>query len=157
MPQEKPVQVRTPRNNEMKSKERILVLDSDNQTIEDISRAFDVCTNNSWELIRSSSTKQCLEMIKTDELKGVILGDTNKTNVIWLIRQIHQLSNLPLIVLSGIQDLPFELEALNTGADFVMNKPVRHMELVARIRAIRRHIEQCARRETHSRREVLVR
>jgi two-component system KDP operon response regulator KdpE len=52
-----------------------------------------------------------------------------------LCRRIRAESMVPIIVMSGDDDEPSKVEALDSGADDYIVKPVGHRELMARVRA----------------------
>jgi len=50
--------------------------------------------------------------------------------------------DLPVIMLTALDDLPTKVSALNGGADDYMTKPFAFEELIARMRAITRRVDQ---------------
>jgi two-component system OmpR family response regulator len=62
-----------------------------------------------------------------------------------LLRQIRQLSTVPVILLVPSDDYRVGIRGLDRGADHVMPKPVNEKELRARIRALLRRVRTAQR------------
>jgi two-component system, cell cycle response regulator CtrA len=59
-----------------------------------------------------------------------------------LLRELRQVSDAPVLVVSGIADVDAKLAALSSGADDYLTKPFHIRELIARIVAVRRRADR---------------
>lgn len=116
---------------------KALIAESDHETVDNISMAFDVCLPD-WKLVTTDSGKQCLEMVKDNYPDIVILGDLADMSGFDIIEQIRGYSEVPVMILSHINDEPVVVKAFDAGADGYMTKPFHQLELVVRVRAILR-------------------
>jgi two-component system KDP operon response regulator KdpE len=69
----------------------------------------------------------------------LVLGDGSG---IELCRELRFWSRMPILVLSGVQDEEQKVRALEAGADDYVTKPFAPGELVARLRAVFRRLEE---------------
>lgn len=56
----------------------------------------------------------------------------------WTLQRIRELSSVPIIVLSTLDDKGIEVECLDRGADLCLTRPISVRELQARVRALLR-------------------
>jgi two-component system, OmpR family, KDP operon response regulator KdpE len=61
------------------------------------------------------------------------------------LRQIRQMSSVPIIVLSEVEDSQVRIKSLDLGADYCLSKPVDLEELQARIGVLLRRAPNAAR------------
>src|SRR5688572_22961845 len=66
----------------------------------------------------------------------VMLPDMNGIDVCRRIRQVLQLSDLPIIILSGQTELSAKIQGLEAGADEYVTKPVDPKEMAVRVKAL---------------------
>lgn len=115
---------------------RILIADSDFETIEDISAALNLCISE-LELSTTTSGEQCIKTVKREYPDIVILGinlsDMYCYNTILKIREI---SDVPIIIISYKKDGDELSKCLNLGANYYMVKPIKEIELIARIKKL---------------------
>ncbi len=116
---------------------KALIAESDCETVDNISMAFNLCLPN-WQLLTTDSGKKCLDMIQDNTLDMVILGDLADMSSFDVIGQIRGYSEVPVMVLSSINDEPLVVRAFDAGADGYMTKPFHQLELVAHIRTLLR-------------------
>ncbi len=88
----------------------------------------------------ATNGQEALQQIQADMpdlvILDLVLPDTSGIEVCRRIRQIPALADLPIIVLSGQTDLAAKVQALESGADEYVTKPVDPIEMVARVRAL---------------------
>ena len=96
-----------------------------------------------YPLIQARSAKEALTMFLSEKPELVILDlglpDMDGLDV---IRKIRGFSQAPILVLSARSEPADKIEALDLGADDYLAKPFSVDELLARIRAICRRLEQ---------------
>ena len=120
----------------MAAKQKILIVDDD---------------NNIAELISLYLTKECFEtMIAGDGETALTLADSFAPNLILLdlmlpgidgyqvCREIRAKSSIPIIMLSAKGEIFDKVLGLELGADDYMEKPFDSKELVARVKAVLR-------------------
>ena len=120
----------------MVSKQKILIVDDD---------------NNIAELISLYLTKECFEtMIANDGESALLMADSFAPNLILLdlmlpgidgyqvCREIRAKSSIPIIMLSAKGEIFDKVLGLELGADDYMEKPFDSKELVARVKAVLR-------------------
>ncbi len=118
------------------SKQKILIVDDD---------------NNIAELISLYLTKECFEtMIVNDGETAIEVFKTFEPNIILLdlmlpgkdgyqvCREVRQISQTPIIMLSAKGEVFDKVLGLELGADDYMEKPFDSKELVARVKAVLR-------------------
>ena len=119
----------------MKGK-RVLVVDDDPRILNLVSlnfeaRGYEVLTFSSGSLALRELDGFCPEIVILDIwLPGV--------DGIELLRRIRCTSQVPIMMLSGREEVVVKMEALNLGADDYLTKPFSVDELLARVQAILR-------------------
>ena len=126
----------------MAAKQKILIVDDD---------------NNIAELISLYLTKECFEtMIAGDGETALTLADSFAPNLILLdlmlpgidgyqvCREIRAKSSIPIIMLSAKGEIFDKVLGLELGADDYMEKPFDSKELVARVKAVLRRYKPAA-------------
>jgi two-component system response regulator VicR len=116
---------------------KVLIADGDCETVDNISLVFNICFPD-WKLVTTDSGKKCIDMAKENSLDMVILGDLAEMPSPDVIEKIRCYSEVPIMVLSSINDEPVVVNAFDAGANGYMTKPFHQLELVARVRSIRR-------------------
>ncbi len=124
-------------NNELKGK-KVLIIDDD----ETICSMVQFMMRNAGAEVQTvrDSTKALREMYAFQP--DLILLDILMPHVDgWeLCRQIRQLADVPIIMLSALQQPEDVVRGLETGADDYVTKPFRHDVLVARAAAVLRRL-----------------
>jgi two-component system, OmpR family, KDP operon response regulator KdpE len=111
----------------------VLVVDDDLQTVTVVSgilasRGYEVRTSRTAESARVSIDAKPPALVLTDlEMPGM--------TGIELCRQVREISNVPIIIMSGNVDGASEVAALDAGADDYLVKPLVSDTLLARVRA----------------------
>jgi DNA-binding response OmpR family regulator len=116
---------------------KALIVESNFETVDDITMAFNICFPD-WKLVTTDSGKQCLDLVRDNSFGMVILGDLADMSGVDVIRQIRGCSEVPVMMLSSINDEPVVVKAFDMGADGYMTKPFHQLELVVRVRSILR-------------------
>ena len=115
------------------SEERILVCDDDPQ----IRRALDLILREAgYEVLIASTAEQALDRAALAAphlaIVDLLLPDQHG---IELCEHLREWSEMPILVLSAIDDERTKIDALHRGADDYVTKPFGPGELVARVRA----------------------
>ncbi|HUB75641.1 MAG TPA: response regulator transcription factor [Solirubrobacteraceae bacterium] len=116
--------------------ERILVCDDDPQIL----RALRLVLRGAgYEVLATASGEEALDRAAVAgphaAIIDLMLPDRPGIEV---CRELRSWSELPIIVLSAVNEEPTKIEALNAGADDYVTKPFGPGELVARVQAVLR-------------------
>ena len=121
---------------------KILVADKDSDTIE----AVDSCCTIRWphrELLSADDADSLLIMIEQDAPDLVVLGtDLSPELGMTICQQIRNFSAVPLIAVAPTGDEDEIIRALGAGADDCLSRPIRPLELLARIVALLRRAQK---------------
>ena len=122
----------------MADKPTILVVEDDPKV-----RALlrNVLSDDGFDVIEVSGTAQTLDCIATRSLCMVTLDiHLGQENGLDLAREIRKVSTVPIVMVTGKDDVIDRVVGLEIGADDYITKPFHVREVVARIRAVlRRH------------------
>ena len=122
----------------MADKPTILVVEDDPKV-----RALlrNVLSDDGFDVIEASGTAQTLDCIATRTLCMVTLDiHLGRENGLDLAREIRKVSTVPIVMVTGKDDVIDRVVGLEIGADDYITKPFHVREVVARIRAVlRRH------------------
>lgn len=126
----------------MSNHEKILVVDNDPT----ISRVLEtILSTNGYQVIHASNGYQALSMTSSHcpdlILLDIILPGMDGMEV---IRRLREWSGTPILVVSACDEENEKVRAFDLGADDYITKPFGTYELLARIRAARRHANQLA-------------
>jgi len=129
--------------------ERVLVCDDDPQIL----RALRLILRGAgYEVLTTSTAEEALDRAALAgphaAIVDLILPDRPGIEV---CRELREWSELPIIVLSAIDDEATKIAALHSGADDYVTKPFAPGELVARVQAV---LRRAGRAETEPRIEV---
>jgi putative two-component system response regulator len=80
--------------------------------------------------------KKALEVPPDLFLLDIIMPGMNGFEVCARLKQEETLSQIPVVMVTALQDVGDRVKALNAGADDFLTKPVDHMELTARVRSL---------------------
>lgn len=119
---------------------KILVIEDDISTAETISLSFQV----GWPEAETITTRlggEGVELVESQNPDIVILDlglpDISGYEV---LKNIRMFSNVPIMVLTASSEESSVVKALELGADEYIIKPFRQLELIARVRAIKRRV-----------------
>lgn len=120
----------------MVSKQKILIVDDDNNIAELISLYF---TKECFETLIVNDGESALESVKTF-VPNIILLDLMLPGIdgYEVCREVRSHSNIPIIMLSAKGEVFDKVLGLELGADDYMEKPFDSKELVARAKAVLR-------------------
>ena len=122
---------------------KILVIGNDVQTEALLSQAFSGSDFQVLIISGNGSTVSPSGLLGPDLIIfDSLLPDTPGWNT---LRQIRQLSPVPIIVLSDVEDSQVRIKSLDLGADYCLSKPVDLDELQARISVLLRRTPHAAR------------
>lgn len=115
---------------------KILIVE-DNKEISEM--IYDLLKLNHYEVITAFDANQALE--KHDKTIDIILLDLMlpKTNGKDIIKDLKEIHNCPIIVVSAISDIDMKVFLFELGADDYLTKPFQNKELLARIKLALRH------------------
>ena len=122
---------------------KILVIGSDLETEALLSRAF---SGNDYQVLIISGNGSSVSpsgLIGPDLIifDGLLPGSPG-----WhTLRQIRQMSPVPIIVLTDVEDSQVRIRSLDLGADYCLSKPIDVDELQARVRVLLRRAPTAAR------------
>jgi DNA-binding response OmpR family regulator len=119
---------------------RILVVD-DSLSILEIVRS--TLTHHGFEVMTAESGEQALEIMEAEGLPHLALVDINMPlgmDGLELCEKILQFCDLPIIMLTAVEETNTIVEAIDRYAEDYMNKPVKAGELLARVRRVLRSI-----------------
>jgi OmpR family response regulator RpaB len=116
--------------------EKILVVDSDEAIQKTLSKRFN---NLGYKIILASDGKEALSLFDK-ELPDIVILDIilSKLDGYEVCRQIRQMSQTPIIIISSLNTISNRVMGLETGADDYIIKPFSPKELEIRIRSILR-------------------
>jgi two-component system KDP operon response regulator KdpE len=97
-------------------------------------------TANDYDVVQATTAAEALRRVAADAPDVVLLDlglpDLDGKEV---IRRVREWSDVPIVILSARDRETEKIEALDLGADDFINKPFGVGELMARLRAARRH------------------
>jgi len=121
----------------MSANSRVLVVDDEPAILRFLKPALEA---NGYELVTACTVAEAIRRIAADAPDIVLLDlglpDGDGKDV---IRRAREWSDVPIVVLSAREREAEKIEALDLGADDYVNKPFNVGELLARMRAARRH------------------
>jgi DNA-binding response OmpR family regulator len=90
--------------------------------------------------VTAVSGVEALQKIQSERpdlvIMDVMLPDTSGIDVVRRVRQVLNLTDLPIIILSGQTELAAKIQGLEAGADDYVTKPVDPKEMVVRVKAM---------------------
>ncbi|MDA0733141.1 MAG: response regulator transcription factor [Chloroflexi bacterium] len=121
---------------------KILIGDKDPKSIE----AVGSCCAIRWphrELLATEDPDQLMQMIEQEAPDLVVMETELSTELgVGLCREIRNFSAVPLIMITSTGAEKEIIRALDAGADDCMSKPVRQLEMLARIIALLRRAQK---------------
>ena len=121
---------------------KILIADSDPSTVESVGAS---CASR-WpyrDLLSAGNYDELLNLVETESPDLVLLDSgLSDTQGEAVCREIRAFSTVPLIMITPSDEESDIVRALNAGADDCVSKPIRPLELVARIVALLRRTQR---------------
>ncbi|MBN1367751.1 MAG: response regulator transcription factor [Dehalococcoidales bacterium] len=117
---------------------KVLIVEDDEDVVDTITLAFQV----GWpgiELVSSSGGQKAVEMAES-EAPNLIILDIGLPDIsgFEVLRRVRTFSNVPIIILTVMNEENDIIKGLEWGADDYVTKPFRKMELLARVKAVLR-------------------
>lgn len=116
---------------------RVLVVDDERVNLELVGA---VLSSIDCEVFKASSGEEALSLLgKTDVdlvLLDILLPGIDGYEVCRRLKQQESTRLIPVILLTGLDDLTARIQGIEAGADDFLVKPPNHMELIARTRSL---------------------
>ncbi len=117
----------------------VLVVDDAKSLREFVRRNLDV---RGYRVVTATNGADALAKFRTHDVDLVILDlIMPQIGGLEVIKQLRQVSNVPIIVLSALGEESTKIQALNYGADDYLTKPFGVGELLARVQAVLRRAQ----------------
>ncbi len=120
--------------------ERILVVDDDYLTLEYVQKMLEAEGFQTFLVDNGASAQQEFHRVQPH----LVILDLKMPGISgWEVCQyLRQISDVPIIILTGLGDKEDVVRGLNAGADDYVVKPFRGEELLARVRAVLRRAQR---------------
>lgn len=117
--------------------ERILIVDDDSLSRKLLRRA---ATNEGYEVVEASTGKEALDTLASDEsfdavLLDVVMPEMDGYQTLEEIKAQPQFSHVPVIMISGVDDLESVVRCIESGATDYLPKPFDAAILKARLKS----------------------
>ena len=113
---------------------KILIVD-DEPLIREVIKEY--CALENYEVLEAENGIEALEKIKTNDIDIIVLDIMMpKLDGYSALKEIKQIKNVPVILLSARKEEFDKLMGFDLGSDDYMTKPFSPKELIARIKAI---------------------
>ena len=113
---------------------KILIVD-DEPLIREVIKEY--CVLENYEVLEAENGVEALEKIKTNDIDIIVLDIMMpKLDGFSTLKEIKQIKNIPVILLSARKEEFDKLMGFDLGSDDYMTKPFSPKELIARIKAI---------------------
>jgi two-component system, OmpR family, response regulator VicR len=117
---------------------KILIAEKEKITVDSITGALNEYMPQ-WQLLTTDSGRDCLDIVKDNPPDLVILGlELTDIPGLDVIEQLCVCYRVPVMAISRPRDELIAVKAFEAGAAGYMAKPLRQLEMVARIKAILR-------------------
>ena len=102
-----------------------------------------------FDVLEGATAPEVMETLKSHSLALITLDiHLGKDNGLELAREIRKTSSVPIIMVTGQDDVIDRVVGLEIGADDYITKPFHVREVVARIRSVLRRAGQCGEEKT---------
>jgi len=119
--------------------ERILFVDDEQFVLDGFKRLLREY-RNTWELEFALNGREALQTIKNQKIDAIIsdirMPEMTGLELLEHLQANEKTSNIPVVILTALQDTTLKRQALELGAVDLINKPVHKEDLVARINNI---------------------
>jgi two-component system KDP operon response regulator KdpE len=121
---------------------KVLIIGDDKKTQALLLRAFSQTGSRASAISNGGSAVFQFFFTQPDLIiLDVLLSEPDRWQT---LQQIRELSTVPIIVLTVVDDYKIRIEGLDRGADYVMAKPIDVRELQARVAALFRRVQKTA-------------
>lgn len=114
---------------------KLLIIEDDDEIVEAVSLVFQIRWPEA-KIVSTSQGRKGVELAGTEQPDVVILDlglpDISGFDV---LRQIRRFSDVPIIIVTARSEEKDVIKGLELGADDYITKPLRQLELIARIKA----------------------
>jgi DNA-binding response OmpR family regulator len=119
--------------------QRILIAEDNHFTLDIVSRSLQ---KEGFEVLTAMTGQEALDVIGRHGLPHLALVDIHMPVMdgLTLCKAIHQFSDLPIIILTAVDDEDVIVKSIDQFAEDYMVKPFKPRELVARVRRVLRRI-----------------
>jgi putative two-component system response regulator len=118
---------------------RILFVDDERRVLDSIRRVLGTA-EPTWSLRFAESVSEAKRVLNAEPVDVVVTDLTMPCetgfDLLRFIRRSPNLSRIPVIVLTGLGDADLKRRALDGGAIDLLNKPISHDDLIARLRSV---------------------
>lgn len=130
-------------------KHKILIADRDKEFISSVKYVLE---KSELSIYHSSREEKIYEYVRNEEIDLIVLGAINK-DVNRFGRELRMATELPIVVVSRIEDEIKKIFALENGADDYLIKPINPYELKARICNI---LRRCSGEKNQGARQIKI-
>jgi DNA-binding response OmpR family regulator len=127
----------------------ILIVDDDPNILEMLELTL---RREGYEVLRALGSREALHYVSVQPPDMFVIDagmpDIDGINLCRRLREMEVTANTPILFLSGMRDTEMAVQALNSGADDYLRKPIMPRELAARVRAHIRRASQFSNPET---------
>jgi DNA-binding response OmpR family regulator len=119
--------------------QRILIAEDNHFTLDIVSRSL---RKEGFEVLTAMTGQEALDVVSRRGLPHLALVDIHMPIMdgLSLCKAIHQFSDLPIIILTAVDDEDVIVESIDQFAEDYVVKPFKPRELVARVRRVLRRI-----------------
>jgi putative two-component system response regulator len=120
-------------------KKQILIVDDDQRVLDALRRALRE-RDDDWSLTFVTNPETAWQSL-LDATYDAVVSDVKMPNVSGLellqrMRQTEKTKDVPVVMLTGVDDQSLKEKALDCGADDLLNKPIEAGQLAARLRNV---------------------
>lgn len=123
---------------------KVLVVDDDADILEMMKTVLDP---KGFIVILADSVQNSIKMVETFEPDVIVIDLLVKTGCLDILQHIRNVSKAPVLVLSAVNNPGMVAQALNSGADDYLTKPMKSSVLIAYLNKLARRGR--AEREAH--------
>ena len=121
----------------MKSRPVILIADDDQRIRQSLS---DVLLTQRYKVIHAKNGEEALRKVESESPDVVLLDinmpGMNGIEVLKLLKEDKNFKLIPIVIVTGENDVDIRVQALKLGADDFLTKPPHTAELTARVRSL---------------------
>ncbi|MZH02576.1 MAG: response regulator [Nitrospinae bacterium] len=117
-------------------KKKLLFVDDDQNFLAGMARLLRPCAQD-WELLLATSVPQAFQSIRENKIDVVIsdiyMPGTDGMELLKFMKNGTQAYTIPIIMITGQNDVKLKHRAIKLGATDVLSKPIKYEELIARL------------------------
>jgi len=120
----------------LKEKNIILIIEDD---VIEAKKSSVILAKAGYDTITADTAQEAEEILNNTLpdliLLDIMLPDRSGIELLATLRGKREIENLPIIIVSSIDDLKTKVKGIDTGADDYIVKPVNSLELIARVKS----------------------